>query len=142
VQEVISEMWERLGRPGFATDRTFDAYVRSLAYWRCIDWLRRRKPEHPVDTEIPGRQPGPERLLLDKERRELGGRILRRLRESCRELIRLHAGRGLTYRQIGAMLGRSEGALRVQMFECLKQARKIREQLCDPGIRVARPRGT
>ena len=41
VQDVVAETWQRLTRPGFSTERSLDAYVRSLAYWRCVDRLRR-----------------------------------------------------------------------------------------------------
>jgi RNA polymerase sigma factor (sigma-70 family) len=133
VQEVMVEMWRRTHRKNFAAGGAFDTYVRTLAYWRCIDWIRKRKRQAPLDSEIPGRSAGPDDLLLAKERRELGRRVLRKLREACRELIRLHTKRGLTYREIGKLLGRSEGALRVQMSECLKEARRIRAQLTGHG---------
>jgi RNA polymerase sigma factor (sigma-70 family) len=125
VQEVMIELWERLDATGFAASRTFDAFVRSLAYWRCIDWMRRRRTEVPLDRSSPAGSVSPQERLLEEERRNLGRRVLGRLAPSCRELIRLHAGQGLTYRQIAGRLNRSEGALRVQMTECLKKAREI-----------------
>ena len=47
------------------------------------------------------------------------------MREKCRTLFALHAGMGMTYGEISEVLGRSEGALRTQMYECLKAAKKM-----------------
>jgi len=125
VQDVLTEAWQRLVRSGPRTTRTFDAYVRSLAYWRCVDWLRRHRRTTPMEHNAPDPGPLPDQRLVDLEQERLGQRVLRRLRRPCRELIQLHASWGLTYRQISQLLGRSEGALRVQMCSCLKEARRL-----------------
>jgi RNA polymerase sigma factor (sigma-70 family) len=129
VQEVMTELWEKLGARDFRTDRAFDAYVRTLAYWRCIDWRRQQRLHVPLDPRTESRSNRPDEALLKEERARLGRRVIRMLRKPCRELIHLHAWRGLTYKRIAKLLGRSEGALRVQMTQCLKEARAVLERL-------------
>lgn len=129
VQEVMAELWEKVSAADFRTDRAFVAYVRTLAYWRCIDWRRRQRVEVPLDTGTAARSKRPDEMLIGQERARLGRRVIRMLRKPCRELIRLHAWRGLTYKKIAQLLGRSEGALRVQMNQCLKEARAVLERL-------------
>ena len=128
VQDVMAEAWQRLAQPGFRTGRTLDAYVRSLAYWRCVDWLRRHRRASPPEKNEPDPAPLPDERVLRLEQKRLGLGVLNRLRRPCQELIQLHAVWGLTYRQISELLGRSEGALRVQMCTCLKEARRLVEQ--------------
>ena len=137
VQDVIAETWQRLAQPGFRTERTLDAYVRSLAYWRCVDWLRRHRRTAALESNDADPSPLPEERVLLREQKRLGLDVLSRLRGPCRELIQLHAVWGLTYRQIAKLLGRSEGALRVQMCTCLKEARRLLER---EQRRAARPR--
>jgi DNA-directed RNA polymerase specialized sigma24 family protein len=67
----------------------------------------------------------PDDEILAKERRKLAQEIFSELKQPCRELLALRAGRGLTYGQMAQLLGRSEGALRTQSYYCLKQARAI-----------------
>ncbi len=125
VQEVLLQLWDAAGRPGFDPRGSFEAFVRTIAYRRCIDWRRARRPLEPLDPALPDGLTGPEAQLLARERILLGSRVLALLKESCRELIKLHVTQRLTYAEIARRLHRSEGALRVQMVECLGEARKV-----------------
>jgi len=124
VQEVLLEVYEALGRPGFRFTEGFGAFVRSIAYRRCVDWVRRRRAHDPIDPQTPAVAMHPDQRIAEEEQKKLALEILGSLPGACRELIRLHAGARLTYREIARRLGRSEGALRTQMCECLKEARK------------------
>lgn len=129
VQEVMLEVWRSVSVAGAGAPKNLEALVRSIAYRRCVDWLRRRRAAQAIVhlPEEPARRP--DAAYLDAEQRRLGSLILERVRPSCRELFRLHAVLQLSYRQIGERLGRSEGALRTQMSECLKEAREIHRRL-------------
>ncbi|HHN75222.1 MAG TPA: RNA polymerase sigma factor [Acidobacteria bacterium] len=129
VQDVLTELLHRTSRPSFSTGRTFEAFVRSLAYWRAVDHVRKVGRELPSDQHLAETSPAQESWLLGRERRRLGYAVVQRIREPCRELFRLHGAEGLTYGQIAERLGRSEGALRVQMHGCLKQARELLERM-------------
>ena len=53
VQETLLETCQALARPGFAFSHGFEAFVRSIAYRRCVDWLRRRRAQDPIDPALP-----------------------------------------------------------------------------------------
>ena len=123
-QDVMLHLWRAVSAPGFSFVNHFDGLVRSIAYRRCVDWRRRRRATEPVDDTV-GRDDPPDRELLANERLELGRRVLEAMRAPCRELFRLHAAEGLSYREISQMQGRTETALRTQMSACLREARTV-----------------
>ncbi len=133
-QDILLQLWQAVARPNFDHGRSFEAFIRSVACRRCIDWRRRRRPVVELKAEPPDSRRGPEEVTSEAERLRLGCRILARLGPACRELIRLHAVEGKTYGEIASMLGRSEGALRVQMHTCLKSAKAMRTEM-DEGER-------
>ena len=59
---------------------------------------------------------------------------MNQLAPGCRELIEKHVFQGLSYGEIAASTGRTEGALRVEMHKCLGKARELtRRRLARPG---------
>ena len=129
VQEAMLKLYEALGRPDFAFTRSFRAFVESMAHRRCVDWMRQQRPKEQLPETLPDRAASPDQTVLQDEQREIGQQVLRELREACRKLIRLHAVENLTYREIARLQGRSEGALRVQMYECMREARRILDRI-------------
>jgi RNA polymerase sigma factor (sigma-70 family) len=125
VQDVVVQVWQALTKSGADYAESLEALVRSVAYRRCIDWMRRRRATVPLDERTRSASPGPEAEVLADERRTLARKVIERLGSSCQELIRLHAEENRTYREIALLLGRREGALRTQMSACLKKAREI-----------------
>jgi RNA polymerase sigma factor (sigma-70 family) len=125
VQEAMAQIWEAIGNGRFDTGRSFEAFVRTVATRRCIDGRRSRRATTELSPLLVSGDADPESALLARERIEVGRRLLSGLGEGCRELIRLHANEGMTYAEIGRRWQRSEGALRVQMSECLSQARRL-----------------
>ena len=144
VQEVMLQIWEALRKPAFDFSGRFESFVQVVAARRCIDWMRTRKPVSAINPAIPHDSPGPLDKLMQHERRALAREALSRLKESCRELIRLHVGEKLPYARIAERTGRSEGALRFQMYECIRQARQILDRIAqqhdDPNRGTARSR--
>jgi len=124
VQESMLDLFRSADSDKFASENEFCGFVRVVAHRRCVDWMRAKRKREGLRLE--GVAPnGPDDDLLAKERRLLGGAVLARLKKNCRELFALHAGLGMTYGQIAAHVGRTEGALRTQAYECLKQAKLI-----------------
>jgi RNA polymerase sigma factor (sigma-70 family) len=134
VQEVMLDVWQAVRAEGFALSTSLEALVRTISYRVCIDWVRRRRQAEEVDPETRDGRPGPERELLQRERVVLGIRVLKELRPPCRDLLRLFIVQGSTYREIAEKQGRTEGALRTQMAQCLKEAK---EHLSNVRRRVA-----
>ena len=127
VQEVMLQLWQAVEEPNFDLDRNFRGFIQVVAIRRCIDWTRTHKPTGGLPPHVAQREPGPLEQLVRDERIDVLREVLDRLGEGCRELIRLHVAEERTYGQIAELWGRSEGALRVQMFQCIRQARQILE---------------
>jgi len=122
-QDAHVSLWEACARRGFAVRESFLAFVRKIAYRRCIDWLRAQRPSAPLDPEMPDGDPRPDERHLAREELRLALLVLQGLREPCREILRLQIVDRMGYAEMAVQLGRSAGALRTQMFECLKEAR-------------------
>ena len=130
VQEVLLSVWREVSKPGFQLRGSFDAFVRCLAHRRCVDWIRNLPPKDPDCRPADQREPArPDHPLLEKEKVSLARKTLEKLREPCRNLIELHVGKKISYRELSGQTGRSEMALRRQMSDCLKQARRILERI-------------
>lgn len=109
---------------GTASLRT---YVWRAAQHVAIDHLRarRRRPSpapledvsEPADAALT-----PERALLQRERRDILLRMLDRLGEDCRTLLQLIVFDELSYKEIAARLGASEGAIKVRALRCREKA--------------------
>lgn len=129
VQQVVLEVWQAVRQPGFVLSRSLDALVRSVAYRRVIDWRRRRRVEAELPDGMPAPDADPQAACERREERLLGQRIWAELSEPCRQVLHLRMDEGLSYREIAERQGRSEGAVRNQMYKCLKRARWIHEEL-------------
>jgi RNA polymerase sigma factor (sigma-70 family) len=127
-QEVMIQLWQLASRRDGGEASGFWGLVEVVAARRCIDWLRRRREHLELSPAFAG---GADPLAdaLGRERRSLGEEALRRLGPACRELVRLHLGDGLDYRELAQLLGRTEGALRVQMHRCVRRAAEILAEL-------------
>jgi RNA polymerase sigma-70 factor (ECF subfamily) len=126
-QEIVTDVWKALRRSDFDPERELLGFVRVVTARRTIDWLRARRAEPALAAAA--REPadpggGPLAGLLARERLRLMRRALRELGGECRELVRLQIGERLPYREIAQRLGRSEGALRVQMHRCVDRLRR------------------
>lgn len=131
-QEVMSQLWQSASRDRFDTSAGFWGLVGTVTVRRCIDWLRTRKSNVELVAGLEHLGPGPLSQMLARERRELAHEALSELGKPCRDLINLHAGLQLPYRKIADILGKSEGALRVQMSRCLQAAQKIVRRRLEP----------
>ena len=142
-EDVTSETFEavlrNLGsyRPG--TD--FEAWLFTIAHRRVADVFRRwsRRREVALDETVllthrggraalPGPLPpavgGPEEAVLAAERRAEVAGAFRRLRADQQEVLALRVLGGLSAAQVGEVLGKSEGAVRVAQHRALRSLRE------------------
>ena len=127
-QEVMTQLWQAVNRAGFSDDR-FWGFVEVVTARRSIDWLRTRKPLIALDERAASDAPGPLGGVLSRERTELAHAALAQLAKPCRDLIYLHFALRKPYRELSGLLGKSEGALRVQLHRCVAEARRILTEL-------------
>jgi RNA polymerase sigma-70 factor, ECF subfamily len=136
-EDVTSETFEavlrNLGAYRAGTD--FEAWLFTIAHRRVADHFRhrfrRREVEldeavHPASREG-GPLPvvdGPEETVLAAERRAEVAGAFRRLRADQQEVLALRVLGGLSAAQVGEVLGKSEGAVRVAQHRALRSLRE------------------
>ncbi len=139
VQEVMMQLLRHLADVERDRPRNFDAFVRTLAYRRCVDWMRRTPRQEPIPDTLVADDLSPESAMIDREKEAIGQRVLSQLNDSCRDLIRRYTYEGSTFRQIAEQDGRVEKTVRNQMYKCLDRARTLLDKMSrrrPPGNRV------
>jgi len=127
-EDVTSETFEavlrNLGsyRPGI----DFEAWLFTIAHRRVADVFRRRsrRREVALDEKVPPAVGGPEEAVLAAERRAEVAGAFRRLRADQQEVLALRVLGGLSATQVGEVLGKSEGAVRVAQHRALRSLRE------------------
>lgn len=139
VQTVLAKACQAMARPDFQFRKEPGVFIRTLAHRACINWFRKYRPDVPMEYDRPSASPLPLEKIIAHERKVLATEILNQLSPACRDLIQKHLFEGLSYADIAAATGRSEGALRVEMTRCLRKARELsRRLLLRPGTRNGR----
>ncbi|MFW6012074.1 MAG: RNA polymerase sigma factor [bacterium] len=132
-QEVMAEIWQAVNRSRFDFSAGFWGFVEVVTSRRCIDWLRTRRETLPLPEEVVSPHRGQLRQTLEHERSELASEVLAALDPRCRELITLRLRDDLSYAEIARATGKTEGALRVQLYRCIHRARTLLKRLGDQG---------
>lgn len=92
-----------------------------------LDWLRRQgRPERELDGEgvaDPDPRSDPGDAFLVEERAERVHAALERLPEPQRAVVQLHRFEGMTFAEVGRVLGISEGAAKLRAFRAYAQLR-------------------
>jgi RNA polymerase sigma-70 factor (ECF subfamily) len=138
-EDVTSETFEAVCRNlrSYRAGTDFEAWLFTIAHRRVADHFRRRYRRHEVALDeasspadggpaLPGTLPavaGPEEAVLAAERRAEVAGAFRRLRPDQQEVLALRVLGGLSAAQVGEVLGKSEGAVRVAQHRALQSLR-------------------
>jgi len=128
----MTQIWQAVSRPGFEPGERFWGFVEVVTARRCIDWLRasyKASHETTLTDNLRETSAGPLGGTLAQERSELAHKALTQLAKPCRDLIYLRFGLEKSYRELATLLEKSESALRVQMFRCIKKAQRVLGEL-------------
>lgn len=128
-EDVTSETFEamlrnlRSYRPG--TD--FEAWLFTIAHRRVSDHFRRlgRRREVELDDSVQPSSDGPEDHLVAAEDRAEVAHAFLQLRSEQQEVLSLRVLAGLSAAQVGEVLGKSEGAVRVAQHRALTSLREL-----------------
>jgi RNA polymerase sigma-70 factor (ECF subfamily) len=135
-QEILTGIWQAVIRPEFDLTAGFWGFVEVVTSRRCIDWLRRRKDQSPLTEDIRDGAKNQLETTLDQERVQQASEILAALDPECRKLIVFRLIEDRSYSDISELLGKTEGALRVQMYRCIRSAKQILSKK-EPGLQSA-----
>jgi RNA polymerase sigma-70 factor (ECF subfamily) len=124
-QEVMVELWRAVNRPGFDFSAGFWGFVEVVTSRRCIDWLRSQRTPVRLLESIRDERSSPLDSLLDDERAGIARHALERLDSECKMILTMRIQHRLPYREIAEHLGKSEGAVRVQVHRCIRRAQQL-----------------
>lgn len=132
-QDVAQEAFLKAfrGLEGFRGDAAFRTWLLTITSNEARGTLRRRsrRRESPLDEVAPtsdgGRDPEEETVVADDSAR--ARRMLERLPEKQRLAVSLRVDEGLSFREIGEVIGSSEGAARVNYFHGIHRLRELME---------------
>lgn len=125
VQRSIGMLWSACSRSDFSLRNGVRALVRKIVLARCIDHYRRRRPTEEPDESLVDPQLDPEAAAIIEERFARVHRAIRMLDERCREIIQLHFLDEIPYRVISDRMGLAPATVRVRMFHCVKEVRRL-----------------
>jgi RNA polymerase sigma-70 factor (ECF subfamily) len=119
--QVFTEALE--GLEGYREQGTFSAWLFTIAHRRVVDHYRRKRPTQPLDQALDtvGEGPNPLAEVVREERLEHLARLIKGLDDEKQELLRLRFAGELTYREIGEIVGRSEGAVKMAVHRLLRR---------------------
>jgi RNA polymerase sigma-70 factor, ECF subfamily len=142
-EDVTSETFEAVCRNlgSYQAGTDFEAWLFTIAHRRVADHFRRRSRRREVELDetvlltdrggraaLPGPLPptvgGPEEAVLAAEQRSEVADAFRRLRADQQEVLALRVLGGLSAVQVGEVLGKSEGAVRVAQHRALRSLRE------------------
>jgi RNA polymerase sigma-70 factor (ECF subfamily) len=128
-QEVMTEVWRAVNRDSFDFTAGFWGFVEIVTSRRCIDWLRKKKEHVPLVEGLRDEKESPLDRIFSGERQTIASSVFQALDPQCREIFVMRFQNGLRYRDISDHLGKSEGAVRVQMHRCVQRAREVLESV-------------
>ncbi|HSR51850.1 MAG TPA: RNA polymerase sigma factor [Acidobacteriota bacterium] len=126
VQNVFLKAHRKL--KSYAAGGRFKAWLMRIAANESLNWIRSQK-RHRHDAQVredisPAPQPGQERLIMQRQRRELLLSCLNRLNPRQRSAVVLRYFEDLPIREIAALLECSEGVAKNILFRSLKKMRE------------------
>jgi RNA polymerase sigma-70 factor, ECF subfamily len=107
----------------FRFEGSFAGWLFQIARNAVYDTQRQLVPEQ-LPEELPWVGADPEERLVDREREELLRRLVRSLEPEQQHLLALRYGAELSFADIGAIVGASEGTVRVRLHRLLHQPRE------------------
>lgn len=109
-QDVTLQVW--LSLASFTGASTFTTWLYRVVVNRCLDRIRRRPATRPVLDDDPPPVAGAEDTVIAGERLRATVEAITALPPDQRAVIVLHQLEGLSYRQVAAVVGISEDAVR------------------------------
>jgi len=133
VEDVVNETF--LGLLKSLTKGNYDpsraelkTYIVGIATKTAVDYWHRFRMTQSQEGEVEERLPAetesrPDVLLEQMERQEIMRNAVKKLKELCRELLRLRYWEGLSFAEIGIILGSTERAVRTREGRCKDRLR-------------------
>jgi len=111
--------------PRYTERGSFAGWLFTIAHRRWVDHVRRARTTTPIDdlNLADGAAPDPLGAVIDSQRLSRLNQLLNSLRPEDQELLRLRFAAGLTFAQVGQVIGRSEGACKMAIQRLIERLR-------------------
>lgn len=136
-EDLVQEVFVRIlkyRRTYRTEDSCFETWAFRIARNARADYFRKRPdPEPPPDDvlNVPAPDPSPARQLESRRESQALRRAMMRLADDKRELLVLARYHGMSYEQIGQLLGVETGTIKVRVHRALKELKDIFKRLSD-----------
>ena len=130
-EDLVHEVFLRMlrYRHTYQAGDAFEAWMYRIARNAFADQMRKHRLETTVDEGVfevaESGRPGPFEVLARKQDLTLLYQALRELPDDKRELIVLSRFEGLTYQQIGGLLGCEAGTVKTRVFRAMQEIGRI-----------------
>jgi RNA polymerase sigma-70 factor (ECF subfamily) len=114
-QEAFLKALANLHR--FQPGTNFAAWLFRIAHNAFANQCRSARRREPLPDDLAGRDAGPEDVAVSREMLEQLGRAVARLPTDYRAALLLRAEEGLSFRQVGEVLGLTEETARWRVFK-------------------------
>jgi RNA polymerase sigma-70 factor (ECF subfamily) len=118
---VFTTALDKLG--SFRGEGSFAGWLFQIARNAVADAHRQPLLEH-LPEEVPSGGSELEQRLIEQERADLLRQLVRSLEPEQQHLLALRYGAGLSFAEIGAIVGASEGTVRVRLHRLLHELRE------------------
>jgi RNA polymerase sigma-70 factor (ECF subfamily) len=118
---VFTKALEGLHR--YREQGNFAAWLFTIACRKVADHYRRQRPHVPLNEALdsPAERGNPLTYVVQEEALQRLAALVAKLDEQKQELLRLRFAAGLTYGEIGELVGRSEAAVKMAVHRLLRQ---------------------
>ncbi|MGD2026270.1 MAG: sigma-70 family RNA polymerase sigma factor [Anaerolineales bacterium] len=132
-EDLTSQVFEAVlnGLDRFGGRRNFSAWVFTIARNKVVDSYRKRSLNLLLDDiqNVPEEYSDPLNIILDGEDLSQLADLVNELDAGKQELIHLRFAAELTYAEIGEVVGKSEGAVKMSIHRLLDQLQEKMEQI-------------
>ena len=134
-QEAFLRAYMKIG--SFRGDSRFSVWLYRLTYNLCVDFMRRKPRDQVVsltyqddsgnthDMDIPDFRDIPEKVVLRQEMRKTINKGINALGSKHREILLMREISGMSYEDIGSILGISEGTVKSRLARARKSLADI-----------------
>ncbi len=130
VQDAFVKAFRALG--GFRADASFRTWLLTITANEAKGALRRqgRRKETALEDaeEVRSQDAGPAHDAVLRDEAARARRMLERLPEKQRLSVTLRIEEGLSFKEIGEVIGSTEGAARVNYFHGIRRLRELMER--------------
>ena len=124
---TFTDALQSLSRYRAKRNGSFGGWLFTIARRRCADHFRGSNPLPLEDFDLKDTAAGPLEEVISQDDQQRLKEILVSLKEKDLELLRLRFAAELTYRQIGDVLGKSEGAAKMSLVRLVNNMRNLWE---------------